>query len=110
MVGLYAVRRTLYAHRMRLPPSGILLLLVLSACRGETRGSLGKIVEAQSLGAMYLDANRLPQAEAQFKRLIDLAPDDVAGYTRLGVVYIRMGRAADAERQIREAVKRDSTN
>ncbi len=60
---------------------------------------------AKSLGVAYLEENKLDQAEEQFKKLIDLAPDDASGYANLGVVYLRKGRLDDAERYLKKATE-----
>ncbi len=88
----------------------LLWSLALAGCGGGDTADFGKIVEAQSQGYAYLEANKLPEAAAAFKRLIALAPDEPAARTTLGIVYLRMGRARDAESQLREAIKRDTAN
>ncbi|MEO7085630.1 MAG: FG-GAP-like repeat-containing protein, partial [Gemmatimonadaceae bacterium] len=84
--------------------------LAITACKRETPGGFGAIVEAESLGATYLDANDLPKAEQAFKHLIALAPTDATARTKLGIVYVRMNRPKDAERQFQESAKLDTTN
>ena len=49
------------------------------------------------MGLNYLDRGQLPEAEAQFKKLIALAPADPLGYANLGLTYLRAGRYSDAE-------------
>ena len=80
------------------------------ACTRESAPGFGAIVEAESLGATYLDANDLPKAESAFKRLISLAPRDASAHTKLGVVYVRMNRSTDAEEQFRQAAKLDTAD
>jgi Tfp pilus assembly protein PilF len=52
----------------------------------------------------FLEENRLDEAEAEFLKLIDLAPDEPLGYANLGLVYLRMGRYEDAETQVDRAL------
>ena len=87
-----------------------LALCAAAACKQEAPASFGAIVEAESLGATYLDANDLPKAEAAFKRLIELAPRDAGAHTKLGVVYLRMSRPTEAEQQFRAAASLDTAN
>jgi hypothetical protein len=48
------------------------------------------------LGVSYLQRNQLGEAEAQFQKLTDLAPDDPLGFANLGFTYLQAGRFADA--------------
>src|SRR5204862_217800 len=50
---------------------------------------------------------QLPEAEAQFKKLIELAPNDPLGYTNLGLTYLQAGRFSDDEKQLRRARELD---
>lgn len=88
----------------------LLVLLALAGCGGDSGDSFGRIVEAESQGYTHLEANRLPEAAAAFRRMIGLAPDEIPARITLGIVYLRMGRPRDAERQMREVIKRDSAN
>jgi tetratricopeptide (TPR) repeat protein len=62
------------------------------------------------LGRAYMQADRLPEAEAPFKKLIDLRGDSrlhtpdqyVMAYYFLGRTYEKMGRKADAEAMYRK--------
>jgi Flp pilus assembly protein TadD len=59
------------------------------------------------LGLSYLQRNQLPEAEAEFKKLINLAPEDPAGYADLGLTYLQAARYAEAEKQLRRARELD---
>ena len=69
-----------------------------------------EVLAARSLGVGYLDRNRLPEAEEQFKKLVALAPKDPFGYANLGLTYLQSGRFADAEKQLNRARDLDPTN
>jgi len=69
-----------------------------------------ELLAARSLGVGYLERNRLPEAEEQFKKLVSLAPKDPFGYANLGLTYIQAGRFADAEKQLSRARDLDPTN
>lgn len=56
------------------------------------------------LGLGYLEDNDLEVAEIAFLRVIELAPDESTGYANLGLVYLRMGRGEDAEKQLLKAI------
>ncbi len=82
----------------------ILAVLVIG-CGTQDRGAdAGTILTARTLGLAYLDENRLDEAEAEFKQLIRLAPDEPSGHANLSVVYLRLGRYQDATREIDRAV------
>ena len=59
------------------------------------------------LGLSYLQRNQLPEAEAEFKKLTDLAPDDPLGYADLGLTYLQAARYEEAEDQLRRARELD---
>src|SRR6185437_5952339 len=81
-----------------------------AGCSREATPSFGSIVEAESLGATYLDANDLPKAEEAYKRLVSLTPRDAGAHTKLGVVYMRMNRPRDAEKEFRAAAGLDTAS
>ncbi len=68
------------------------------------RQTLSEILSAKSLGLAYLEENKLEDAEIQFKKLIELSPEDASGYANLGVVYLRLGKNEDAEKNLLKAV------
>jgi Flp pilus assembly protein TadD len=66
-----------------------------------------ELYTARMLGTGYLQRNQLPEAEAEFKKLTRLAPDDPLGYADLGLTYLQAGRYAEAEKQLRRARELD---
>src|SRR3989442_10633828 len=81
-------------------------MLLLAACRGAAPGgdavaNSAAAVTARTWGLAYLQQNRLPQAEAEFRKVVALAPDQAVGYADLGLVYLREGRYREAEAQLR---------
>ncbi|MDH5399682.1 MAG: FG-GAP-like repeat-containing protein, partial [Cyclobacteriaceae bacterium] len=62
---------------------------------------------ARTLGIAYLEENRLDEAEEQFKKLVELAPDEALGYANLGVVYIRLNKYPEAEENLKKALSLD---
>ena len=95
----------------KLSVSGLLLAV---ACRGAAPGGGGdqarsdSALTARTWGLAYLQQNQLPRAEAEFKKVVALAPDQALGYANLGLVYLREGRYRDAEAQLRRAAVLDS--
>ena len=95
----------------KLSVSGLLLAV---ACRGSAPGGGGdqarsdSALTARTWGLAYLQQNQLPRAEAEFKKVVALAPDQALGYANLGLVYLREGRYRDAEAQLRRAAVLDS--
>ena len=75
-------------------------------CRGE-RAPVEELYTTRMLGLSYLQRNQLPEAEAEFKKLATLAPDDPFGYASLGLTYLQAGRYAEAEEQLRRARELD---
>ncbi|MCK4748240.1 MAG: VCBS repeat-containing protein [Bacteroidales bacterium] len=63
------------------------------------------ILSCKTLGLAYLEENKLEKAEAEFKKLIMLAPGEALGYANLGIVYMRMGNYNEAEEQLKKGVE-----
>ncbi|MCK4750380.1 MAG: VCBS repeat-containing protein, partial [Bacteroidales bacterium] len=63
------------------------------------------ILSSKTLGLAYLEENELEKAEAEFKQLIRLAPEEALGYANLGIVFMRMGKYDEAEEQLKKAVR-----
>src|SRR5436190_12739270 len=95
---------------MNRPLCAIPILATLAAfafgChRGHDQNSTdaGATLTARTLGLAYLEENRLEDAQAEFTKLIRLAPDEPSGHANLGLVYLRLGRYQDAARAIDRA-------
>ena len=88
--------------------AGTTLLLVLAAaCPRAERASVEELYTTRMLGLSYLQRNQLAEAEAEFKKLTRLAPDDPLGYANLGLTYLQAGRYAEAEKQLERARELD---
>jgi tetratricopeptide (TPR) repeat protein len=85
---------------------GTTLLLAIAACRRD-RVPVEELYTTRALGLSYLQRNQLTEAEVEFKKLVDLAPDDPLGYASLGLTYLQAGRYAEAEKQLDRARKLD---
>ena len=84
-----------------------LCLVILGGCKQEPRDPeelATEIVSTRTVGLAYLEENRLEEAETEFLKLIDLAPEEAIGYANLGLVYLRMGRYDEAEERLDEAL------
>jgi tetratricopeptide (TPR) repeat protein len=95
----------------------VLGLLLLAACRGgggrsasDEAARSDSAVTARTWGLAYLQQGQLPQAEAEFRKVVALAPDQALGYADLGLVYLRQGRNREAGVQLDRAAALDSTN
>ncbi len=75
--------------------------------KSDTLHKFENIITARTLGLAYLEENRLGEAEAEFLKLITLAPDEAIGYANLGLVYLRMGKYQEAEEQLKKAIELD---
>lgn len=92
--------------------SCLLLLMVVSffGCKDSEADKRKKAIEmmtTQTLGLAYLEEFKLEEAEKEFLRMIELAPDDKLGYANLGLVYLRMGKYTEAEEELLKAAKID---
>ena len=89
---------------------GYAVLTLITACVPEKSASVEELYTSRMLGMGYLQRNQLNEAEAEFRKLTELAPDDPAGYANLGLTYLQGGRYADAERQLEKAMELDPGN
>ncbi len=62
-------------------------------------------ITIRTLGLAYMEENKLEEAEAEFLKLIDIAPDEALGHANLGLVYLRMDNYKKSIKQLDEAVK-----
>jgi len=53
-------------------------------------------LSVNALATFHLSRSRLDEAEAGFRRVIELTPDNTRGYNNLGVALFRRDRVADA--------------
>jgi Flp pilus assembly protein TadD len=82
------------------------LITAANACRPKP-ASVEELYTTRVLGLSYLQRNQLPEAESEFKKLTELAPDDPFGHATLGLTYLQAGRYAEAEKQLRRARELD---
>ena len=91
-------------------------LLLVAACRAAAPGGADQVARSDSAltartwGLAYLQQNQLPQAEAEFRKVVALVPDQALGYADLGLVYLREGRYREAEAQFNRATALDSSS
>lgn len=85
----------------------LIVTMILSNCESKKPPDKEKsreILSSRTLGLAYLEENKLKEAESEFLKLIDLAPDEALGYANLGLVYLRMGEYDKAEEYIQNAI------
>ncbi|MEO8336531.1 MAG: FG-GAP-like repeat-containing protein [bacterium] len=87
----------------------VAVLASIGACRKEP-ASVEELYATRTLALSYLRRNQLPEAEAEFQKLIKLAPDDPLGYADLGLTYLQAGRYQEAEQQLERARKLDKSS
>ena len=85
---------------------GVALGLAIG-CRRD-RAPVEELYATRMLGLSYLQRNQLAEAEVEFKKLTELAPDDPLGYADLGLTYLQAARYEDAERQLLRARELDA--
>src|SRR5258705_4665734 len=95
--------------RLAFAPLAIVAVCATSGCRREAPNP-AQLFVISSTGSTFLNRGQLPEAEAQFKQLIKLAPDDPAGHANLGLTYLRGGRFEEAERELNRARRLDPAN
>lgn len=84
-------------------------LTVAAGCRSKP-ADVGEVFATRTLALAYLRRGQLPEAEAQFKKLIALVPDDPLGYADLGLTYLQSGRYREAESHLDRARELDPAN
>ncbi|MDP3314037.1 FG-GAP-like repeat-containing protein [Lutibacter sp.] len=87
-----------------------LFIVALSSCKNSEKEDKGKAVElmtSQTLGLAYLEEFKLEDAEKEFLKVIEMAPNEKLGYANLGLTYLRMGNYKDAEKQLFKAIEID---
>ncbi|MGE5418900.1 MAG: FG-GAP-like repeat-containing protein [Chloroflexota bacterium] len=91
--------------------SVVFFLIVTGGCRnrnGAEQGNQEDLMSVRTLGLAYLEEFKLEEAEKEFLKFIELAPDDKFGYANLGLTYLRMGKYPEAEKQLAKAISIDS--
>lgn len=81
------------------------LLLLAPACERGPRRSVDEILAIRALGLAYMEENSLDGAEAEFRQLTEMLPDESMGFANLGLVYLRKGSYREAERNMRRALE-----
>ena len=87
-----------------------LLISLLPGCRNSGEKSTQKstdLITTKTLGLAYLEEFKLEEAEKEFLKFIDLAPNDKFGYANLGLTYLRMAKYPEAEKELARAIKID---
>ena len=88
---------------------GVVVAAVVLGCPKESAPP-EELFAARSLGLDFLQRGQLPEAEAQFKKIVSLAPQEPLGHANLGLTYLRAGRLDEAEGELRRARKLDSAS
>jgi len=80
--------------------------LLLAACErpAEAGRSADEILAVRARGLAYMEENRLDDAEAEFRQLTVLLPDESMGFANLGLVHLRKADYSAAERNLRRAL------
>ncbi len=92
---------------------GLAALLFVGGCstkKDPPPEVLRELVTLSSVGWAFLEENKLQEAEEQFIRMIELAPQSHAGYANLAYVYLRMGEYEKAEQRALEALDHDDSD
>ncbi len=91
--------------------------LIVSQCSnnpdssaGDPQSKMEEIVSAQTLGLAMLEENNLEGAEAEFRKLVSLAPKEATAYANLGLVYLRTGDYELAKKNLQKALDLNPEN
>ena len=88
----------------------VICSLILFSCKskpGKSKEKSTDLITIRTVGLAYLEEFKLEEAEEQFLRFIELAPQEKLGYANLGLTYLRMGKYPEAEKQLFKAIKID---
>ena len=87
----------------------VLCSLMLMGCKSSEnkKEKPTDLITIRTLGLAYLEEFKLEEAEEQFLRFIELAPNEKLGYANLGLVYLRMAKYPEAEKQLLKGIKID---
>ena len=88
---------------------GALVSLAAAGCRSKPVDA-SQVFATRTLALAYLQRGQLPEAEAEFKKVIALVPDDRLGYANLGLTYLQAGRFREAEPALQRARALDPRN
>lgn len=83
------------------------LSVALTGCRRDAPPPVAELFTIRTLATQLLQRGQLAEAEVQFRKLVELAPDDPLGYANLGLTYLQQARYGDAETQLLRARKLD---
>lgn len=83
--------------------------LVLTGC-GSGAEDPREAMRATTMGSILLQEGRLAEAEEEFFKVVEAAPRSTAGPIGLAQVYLLAGRADDADRWVRRALRREPDN
>lgn len=81
-----------------------LIALLATACDAPPADP-AELQSIRAVGLAYLEENRLDEAVAEFRQLVELAPREPLGHANLGLAYLRMDRLPEAERSVRRALE-----
>jgi Flp pilus assembly protein TadD len=98
-----------FAHNRRWAVLLSAAMLAGISCRPE-RASVEELYTTRMLALGFLQRNQLAEAEAEFQKLIKLAPEDPFAYANLGLAYLQAGRYQEAEKQLDEAHELEPKN
>ena len=85
------------------PLLAVTLFTGSTGCRHDTPTPVDELFTIRTLATQLLQRGQLAEAEVQFKRLVELAPDDPLGYANLGLTYLQQARYGEAEARLLRA-------
>lgn len=90
--------------------------LAMTGCETLSLLHPGAFATPEEIASLALRADRAyrreawPEAEAAYRRMTELAPDDAEHWFRLGNIYAHLDRLGDAVRMYGEALERDASH
>ena len=80
----------------------LVLLLLAAGCARETVET-PEMIMAHAAAVSELQMGRLPEAEEQFRKILEDAPNHPGARANLGLTYLRAARYEDAEKELKRA-------
>jgi tetratricopeptide (TPR) repeat protein len=85
-------------------------LAAATASRDNERARALEAITRANLGLAYLEQGNVGKAMEEFKKVIELFPNEVLGYANLGLAHFRLNQLQEAEGSVRQALDLDPSH
>jgi tetratricopeptide (TPR) repeat protein len=111
------VSKDSYGEMFKIDPQSWLVHRVLAQANAEANRHLDAITEYElaiklaptqpglheELGSEYRNANKIPEAEAAFRRELEISPNNVLARYKLGAIAVEQGKGVEGKKLMEEA-------